>query len=371
MTADLFAPVDRGIDEPDLSRAALRAAGPVVRVESPFGGPVWIVTDDAVARDVLTDRRIVKDPAWAPTTLDPRVAGLEPPAAVVPSLTTLDGPPHARLRRAHAPLLAARRLREHADRVAALARELLAAVADERPVDLVADFTTRYPVTVLLDLLGVPLDRVDQAIGACRGMFGGPAEAGRAMAAFADLAASALADGRQGLAVELLDRLPEELSRDQVHYLLFGLIFPGQLTTDPALGFLIADLLDRADDPLDPLVEQTLRRHPPAPFTLWRFTTEEIEIAGVRLSAHAPVLVDVLGIGTDPDRRPGPDLAFGAGPHHCVGAHLATLELRTVAQVLRTDFPRARLAVPRGALRQTGPGGIGGTRLVTLPVVLR
>jgi cytochrome P450 len=191
------------------------------------------------------------------------------------------------------------------------------------------------------------------------------------MAAFADLVAAALADGRQGLATELLDRLPAELTRDEVHYLLFGLIFPGQLTTDPALGFLIADLLDDSGSPGDTLVRETLRRHPPAPFTLWRFTTQEIEIAGTRLPARAPVLVDILGIGTDPDRRPGPDLAFGAGPHHCVGAHLAALELQVVAQVLRTDFPDARLAVPRTALRQTGTGGIGGTRLVTLPVVLR
>ena len=193
------------------------------------------------------------------------------------------------------------------------------------------------------------------------------------MAAFADLAAAALADGRHGLAAELRDRLPAELTRDQVHYLLFGLIFPGQLTTDPALGFLIADLLDDRTIPADDdvMVQETLRNHPPAPFTLWRFTTEEIEIAGARLPARAPVLVDILGIGTHPDRRPGRDLAFGAGPHHCVGAHLAALELQVVAKVLCTDFPDARLAVPRTALRQTGAGGIGGTRLVTLPVVLR
>jgi hypothetical protein len=37
---DPFAPVNRGIDESDPTRAALRAVGPVVRVESPAGGPV-------------------------------------------------------------------------------------------------------------------------------------------------------------------------------------------------------------------------------------------------------------------------------------------------------------------------------------------
>jgi hypothetical protein len=91
-----FAPVDRGIDEPDPVRAALRAAGPVVRVGAPAGGSVWIVTDEAVARAALVDPRITKDPAWAPTAWDPQVAGLEPPAAAQPSLTTFDGPSGAR-----------------------------------------------------------------------------------------------------------------------------------------------------------------------------------------------------------------------------------------------------------------------------------
>jgi cytochrome P450 len=373
---DPFAPTVRGIDEPDPVRAALRAAGPLVRAEAPAGGPVWIVTDDALARAVLTDPRIAKDPAWAPTSWDPRVAGLEPPAAAVPSLTTLDGPVHARLRQAHAPLLGARRLRGHYGRMTGIARELLAAYTGRSgpgSVDLAADFTGRYPLVVLLELLGVPLDPVDQALEACRGMFEGPAAVGRAMGAFDEIAASALAEGRDGLAVELRDRLPDGLSPAQVRYLLFGLIFPGQLTTDPALGFVLADVLSGGafdPDDLDGLVREVLRRHPPAPYTLWRFTAEEVELAGVVLPARSPVLVDVLGIGTAPDRRPGPDLSFGAGPHYCMGAQLAALELRAVAEVVRTDFPHARLAVPRSALRVVSPGGIGGSRLAALPVVL-
>ena len=55
-------------------------------------------------------------------------------------------------------------------------------------------------------------------------------------------------------------------------------------------------------------MRETLRHHPPAPLTLWRFTTEEVEIAGVHLPPRAPVLVDILGIGTDPQRPAGPDL---------------------------------------------------------------
>lgn len=374
---DPFAATTRGITEPDDIRAALRAAGPIVQVNAPAGGQVWIVTDDDLARDVLADPRIAKDPALAPLSWDRHTAGLEQTAAEQPSLTTLDGPEHASLRRAHAPLLNARRIREQSDRVHAIARELLTELAaDGKAVDLMADFTTRYPLTVLLDLLGIPLDLVDQATDACRRMFD-PAEQGRAIAALAELAASGLGDGSEGLAAELRDRVSPETTREQLQYHLFALIFAGQLTTDAALGFLVARVLaggthrtPAGEGTTDELVRETLRRHPPAPFTLWRFTTTELELAGVRLPARAPVLVDIQGINTDPARPSGPDLAFGAGPHFCVGAQLAQLELRAVATVLRTDFPGARLAIPFTDLRQTSLGGIQGTRLTALPVAL-
>ncbi|WP_406477311.1 cytochrome P450 [Streptomyces platensis] len=376
---DPFAATVRGLTEPDPVRAALRAAGPLVQVDAPAGGRAWIVTDDALAREVLTDPRIAKDPAFAPPGWDRDTAGLEQTAAAQPSLTTLDGPGHTALRRAHAPLLNAQRIRAQSGRVHTLARQLLTELAAGRTtVDLMAGFTTRYPLTVLLDLLGIPLDRVDRAADSCRQMFGTePGAQGRAIAALTGLAAAGLGEDGRGLAAELRDRVPAHTSPDQLRYHLFGLIFAGQLTTDAALGVLIAralatgrhrDTADRADT--DALIRETLRQHPPAPFTLWRFTTAETELAGTRLPARAPVLVDIQGISNDPARSPGPDLVFGAGPHFCIGAQLAHLELHAVAAVLRTDFPDARLTVPFTELRLTGIGGLQGSRLAALPVAL-
>ncbi|MFI9046028.1 cytochrome P450 [Streptomyces sp. NPDC053427] len=380
---DPFAATLRGLTEPDPVHAALRAAGPIVQVDAPAGGRAWIVTDSTTAREVLNDPRIAKDPAFAPPGWDRRTAGLEQTAAEQPSLTTLDGPDHADLRRAHAPLLNAQRIREQSDRIHAIARKLLTELAADRTeIDLMAGFTTRYPLTVLLDLLGIPLDYVDQAADACRRMLSNqPGAQGSAIAALTELAASGLDNG-QGLAAELRDRVPAHTTQEQLQYHLFALIFAGQLTTDAALGTLMARALagglhqNSVDEGgvgqggIDELVRETLRQHPPAPFTLWRFTTTEIELAGIRLPARAPVLVDIQGINTDPARSPGPDLAFGAGPHFCVGAQLAQLELRAATTVLRTDFPDARLTVPFTELRQTTIGGLQGSRLATLPVTL-
>jgi hypothetical protein len=81
-----FSAAVRGLDEPDPARSALGAAGPIVRATAPAGGPVWIVTDERLARAVLADPRISKDTALAPRAWDPRAAGLEPAAAEQPAL---------------------------------------------------------------------------------------------------------------------------------------------------------------------------------------------------------------------------------------------------------------------------------------------
>lgn len=356
----------RRLQDPDPERAALRAAGPLVRAELPGGATAWVVTEEAAARRVLTDPRFSKDTAHAPHG----IPGLEPPAAERPSLTTAEGAAHTRLRRAHAPLLSQRALAGREERTAATARTLLTALGPGE-VDLMADFTTRYPLTVVLDLVGAPPELLDRTAEACRAMWSpDPAEHGRAFAEL--LRTSRAAVGRPGLASELRDRLGD-LDDDEIGYLVFGLVFAGQLTTDAALGSLLATALERgltgtSDADLDRLVHDVLRRHPPAPFTLWRFATEPVDLGGVRLPAGAPVLIDIRGTGTG---EGGPGLSFGYGPHFCAGAHLARLELHAVLTVLRTSFPQARLAVRPGDLVEAYPPGPVGGRLTALPVVLR
>jgi cytochrome P450 len=339
-----------------------RPDAPVVRVEAPLGGPVWIVTHEALAREVLLDPRIVKDTGLAPEAWGTPAPGLEVPAAWQPSLTSLDGAAHAQLRQAHAPLFTGRRMRAQAPRIAELARTELTELGPG-PVDLTATFTARFPLVVLCDLLGVPSDRVDDAVAGCRQMLEGDIGG---MTVLMGLGATAVATGG-GLAAELRDRMPPGLTAQDLEYQLFALLFAGQLTTDVALGFVVAHALGGALSaaPPDELVREALRRHPPAPFSLWRFTATEVELGGERLPARSPVLVDIAGVNDA-----GHDLSFGAGPHFCAGAQLAQVELATVVEVLRTDFPQARLTVPFTELEQHD-GGFSGSRLTALPVQLR
>ncbi len=311
-----------------------------------YDHPVWIITEPELARAVLSDSRFAKDTALAPAHWDAATAGLEPTAAQQLAITTADGEPHAQLRKAFAPLFNTAKLRAFYPRMRHIAEQLLGNLPTE--VDLIDDFTSRYPLAVLCELLGIPAHHVETAMESCRLMLVDyPAHVPAAMAGFARLSAEATAQLR----------MPEGTTEQDLHYQVFTILFAGQITTDLAAGSLVARLLT-TDEPPDVLVRESLREHPPAPYTLWRFTTTEVELDGTPLPAGAPVLVDLTRV---------PDLVFGHGPHYCIGAQLAQLELRALAETFRTGYPNARLtAVPA----RTEPDGIMGSRLRALPVRL-
>jgi cytochrome P450 len=346
-----------GVEKLKLGDNQLDDEPPIRVVDGPVG-PVWVVGDESLARQAFADPRVTKDPAFAPEGWATWVLGLEPPGAVQPSLTSLDGDAHRELRKAHAPLFTAKVLQASRARIEEIARELLGALPDE--VDLVSDFTTRFPLTVVCDKLGVPLQHVSSLISACRRMVTGDvAQLVEAMGAFHRLVGEATAS-------ELRPRLPASYTRDEANYVIGAMVFGGQTTTDGALGFVIAHLLAGRQNQVDSLfVSEVLRQHPPFPYTLWRFTKDTVELGGHTLPPNAPLLIHIEGLNAR-----GADFTFGAGPHFCVGAQLAQLELEAVVTVLKQDYPHARLTVPFDELPLLRLG-IRGRQLRSLPVRLR
>ena len=93
-----------------------------------------------------------------------------------------------------------------------------------------------------------------------------------------------------------------------------------------------------------------------------RVTVEEVELGGVLLPAGSPVLPAVVSANRDSSVFPGadqidltrvnnPHLGYGAGPHHCLGAALARMELQEALGALLRRLPGLRLAVPESELR--------------------
>jgi cytochrome P450 len=102
-----------------------------------------------------------------------------------------------------------------------------------------------------------------------------------------------------------------------------------------------------------------------------------VDLTGVPISAGDLVFVCPRHANRDPAVFPDPDrlditreksphLTFGPGRHHCVGAHLARLEMRVALTALAHRFPELHLAVPRAEVRQRE--GLQFRELFALPV---
>jgi 2-hydroxy-5-methyl-1-naphthoate 7-hydroxylase len=104
-------------------------------------------------------------------------------------------------------------------------------------------------------------------------------------------------------------------------------------------------------------IEETLRVHSSVAGAIFRYALEEVVVAGVTIPAGDAVYLCYSGAATDPaqygqdatyfdiDRKNRNHLAFGHGPHFCLGAPLARLEARVVLPRLFERFPHMMLSV--------------------------
>ena len=374
-------------DEPEHAR--LRAEGPLARARLEDGTGVWVASRYEAVRTVLSDHRFSRaagSEVGAPT-IAPGVAGQ--PAMLV----NMDPPAHTRLRRLVAGAFTARMVEQRRPRVREIVDDLLDAMAGQGPpVDLVSAFAFPLPITALCDLLGVPYEDVAHVRRWTETAALGDERAVEAMGAMAGYVAGVIAGKREHPGDDLVTRLidardqDDRLTEPELLTMIFGLMGAGFETTASQIPVMLLALW-RHPDQLDLLrarpelvpgaVEELLRftRLLTAAFT--RVATVDVEIAGVTVPAgetvfplHTSANRDER-VFTDPDRldvtREGPPhLAFGAGPHVCLGAPLARLELQEALAGLLRHFPSLAPAVPESELDWKRGGFMRGVH--TLPV---
>jgi cytochrome P450 len=384
--------------DPGAAMERLRAAGPVVKISLPIIGRVWITTTQDMAARVLKDSQLFslrKD--------DGDVAGLRwwMPGIFrmfAKNMLTIDEPDHTRLRgiveeafRRRAVLDMAPRIRAIAD---GLADELF---AQGSPADLIVRYARTLPLSVICELLGLPLDDRPKFISwASRAT--GVSSALVFLRMVPTLAAirrylerqleQTRRFGGEGLIAELVqvEKQGASISRDEMVAMLFLLLFAGHETTTHLIS---GSILEIAKNPglrewlqedwsrADLAVEEFLRFVSPVQFSKPRFVRRDVELGGVRLRHGEQIMAMLVAANMDPAanafperldlaRRPNRHLAFGTGIHFCLGHQLARLEGKYALEALYTRWPKLRLAVEPSQIRWRSRPGL--RAIISLPL---
>jgi cytochrome P450 len=360
---------------------ALRAAGPVVRV--PEGH--WVVTGyDAVA-SALHEPRLSSASMRSRVPLYPEPLRSQA-AAVAAQLELMmvlcDPPEHTRLRHLMNRAFTPRAVESLRGRVAARVEELLeAALANgEGRCDLMADFAFPLPSTVIGTLLGLPPEdhaRFKAWSDDIAGLWGPPLapdaeerlhQGERArdelFAYFHHLGEERRRRSTDDLFSALVNNgglSDEELMWNSLLLLVAGFETTMDLIGNGMLGLLRhPDQLARlqSDPSLVPAaVEEMLRYDSPFQF-MHRRAVADFDLAGQRVGEGDAVLLVLGAANRDPSHFPDPDrldltrspnkhLAFGHGPHFCLGAPLARLEGAIAFPALLRRLKNPRLATGR------------------------
>ncbi|MFJ8310872.1 MULTISPECIES: cytochrome P450 [unclassified Streptomyces] len=395
MSSRTKCPVDHGgaitldplVGDLDAESAALRAAGPLVRVVLPGGVACYSVTHHAEARRLLTDPRLVKDidawGAWRRGEIPPDwpLIGLANPGR---SMLTVDGEEHRRLRTLVAQALTVRRVERLRAGIEELTESMLARLASlpaGEVVDLKAEFAYPLPMDVVSELMGVdaadhprlkalfekffstqtPPEEVPRMMADLGELFGRIVEAKRREPGD-DLTSALLAASEDG----------DHLTTEEITNTLQLMVAAGHETTISLIVNAVVALETHPEQrelvldgavPWENVIEETLRWSTPTSHVLFRFASEDVAVGERVLPAGEALIVSFGAIGRDEaqhgasagdfdvTRAPNRHISFGHGPHVCPGAALSRLEAGVALPALYARFPGLRLAVPREELR--------------------
>ncbi|MEU8900073.1 cytochrome P450 [Nocardia sp. NPDC048505] len=381
---------------PHATHEALRETGPAHRVALPDGSEAWLITRATDVRQALADPRL---------SVDRRASrggypGFGLPPALDANLLNRDGSVHLRLRRRAARAFTARRVQLLRNGIQAVTDRLLAQLATQQHVDLIAAFAAPLSLSVIGDLLGIPPEDRDRFRGWTNTLLApDPARPRSAVEAvgqierfISELVRHKRADPADDFLSDLIadTHVDDTAGDDELVSLAFLLFWAGYENPVSTLGNALAALLNdpgqlaalRANgEPGDAAIEELLRFAHGSQYAIRRFATEPIIVGGVHIPQGDTVLLGLASANRDPRwitdpgtldltrAESGAHLAFGHGPHYCLGAPLARLELRIALGGLLGRFPDLRLAVParelcwRPSFREHG--------LESLPVRLR
>jgi pimeloyl-[acyl-carrier protein] synthase len=381
---ELFGPAM--VADPYSVYARLRAADPV-HWHAPMNA--WLLTRYADVAAALRDARLssslgdlLPESARAPGS-DARgwkvLQGLL--VFVDNSLVFSDPPRHTRLRALVSRAFTPRAVEAMRPMIQSLVDGMLDAVAPQGRMDVVRDLAYPLPIAVIASLLGFPAadrERIKQWSDDLLIPFGRePAALSGEELERASHGGAALADYVHGLVAEvrahprddLLSALVhaaeagERLSNDELFATVVLFLIAGHENLTSLIGCGTLALLEHpeelrtlmGDPPLLPGAVEELTRYVTPNQFIRRRATDDVAFGDQTIRRGQVVLLILAAANRDPAHFPDPDrldvtrrlewpLAFGHGPHYCLGAPLARLEAEIAFATLLRRFPRLRLA---------------------------
>ncbi|SIN59980.1 Cytochrome P450 [Parasphingorhabdus marina DSM 22363] len=354
--------------------AAMRAAGPVIRLKVPLMGKVWCATThEAVGNFLKAADRFASDgrnvegnhsaiPRWMPKNMK----------LLAENMLLLDDPDHRRLRKlVDAPFLA-RNIDAWRPDVARIADELLDQMERDGNPDIVSGFARALPLRVISELLGLAggdqreqfltwTDKMTRSLGIWMIIQTIPA-LGKMMRYIRGEIAAARAGEREGLLVDLVRAEADgmQMTEDELVAMVAILFVAGHETTTHLISTGLATLLDcpdqlailKTDGSLMPqAVEELHRLNCPVQMTKPRVVRHDMDYFGQPLKRGDRIIASLAAANADPVMFPEPErfdihrdnaarhAGFGGGIHLCLGLHLARAEGQIALERLFARWP--------------------------------
>lgn len=335
----------------------------------------WVVTDGAAVQAALQDWRTFS--SRSVTALDP-----DPRFLWIPEM--LDPPLHTRWRRLLGREFSPNAVAAREPAIRRVAVDTIDRLAGTGGADVLDEFARRFPTVIFLRLMGLPEQDLDMFLGWVHDLlhlsYVEDPDRGRQLAAINAVSAyfqEQIALRRETPRDDLLSRamtweIDGEPIGDRDLHAFCVLMFQAGLDTVPisvgwALYHFATHPEQRAAIIADPslvatAVEEILRVYSfviPA-----RKATKDVEIGGCPVKSGEMVMLPLVVSNRDPERYSDPlevdlrrktsnHIAFGSGPHRCLGSHLARLELTVAIEEWHRRIPDYRIAAGQD-LEQTG-----------------